>query len=130
MRNAPGLAPIVFLSLGFVAFALAVGRAASPLEDASQRGRFTAIEALLHLRRNRSRYALIYAVVGTVLAVAILRGLAAFGFDVPLEVGKGVVAQMLAVLFVAAWALINDIACSNDAMRRALLGANSERAES
>ncbi|WP_108852446.1 hypothetical protein [Albidovulum aquaemixtae] len=126
MRNAPGLAPAVLLALGFLAFALAVGRASAPPGDAAQRGRFHAIERLLLLRRNRARYAFVFAAAGTVLATATLVGFAGIGTEIPLHAGLGLVLQMLAIFFVAAWVLIGEVACTHDAIRRALKEAREQ----
>ena len=125
--SAPGLAPAVLLSFGFLAFALAVGLAASPSgPGGAGPGAAGPVLALLDLRRNRCRYAFVFAVAAAGFAVLALRLAAAFGFDLPLAVNAGHVLLALAVLFVAAWIQIGEAACSKGAVRRALLGDHGE----
>lgn len=127
MASAPGLAPAVLLSFGFLAFALAVGRAASP--PGPRRGggdRAGPVLALLELRRNRCRYAFVFAVTAAGFAVLALRLAAAFGAGLPVAANAGHLLLALAVLFVAAWIQIGEAACSTGAVRRAFLGDDGE----
>ncbi|MGB5836230.1 MAG: hypothetical protein WBH14_04195 [Albidovulum sp.] len=127
MESAPGLAPIVLLTLGFAAFAVAVGRAASLPSHKSGRGRMRAVEALLELRRHRLRYALVFSLAGTSLTGTALLAIAGAGYDVPMVASPGLFIQVVATLFVVAWVLIGETACTNDAIRRALV-AHRDRA--
>lgn len=125
--SAPGLAPAVLLSFGFLAFALAVGVAASPPGPgrAGTRGAGPVL-ALLELRRNRCRYAFVFAVAAAGFAVLSFRLAAAFGIDLPIAANAGHGLLALAVLFVAAWIQIVEAACSRAAVRRAFLGDDGE----
>ncbi len=125
--SAPGFAPAVLVSFGFLAFALAVGLAASP--PGLRRGgadRSVPVLALLAMRRNRCRYAFVFAVAAAGFAVLALRLVSAFGVEMPLATNAGHVLLTLAVLFVAAWIQIGEAACSRGAVRRALLGDPDE----
>ncbi|OYX44278.1 MAG: hypothetical protein B7Z02_05860 [Rhodobacterales bacterium 32-67-9] len=82
--------------------------------------------ALLELRRNRCRYALVFAVSAAGFAVIALRFAVAVGIDLPLAINAGHLLLTLAVLFVAAWIQIGEAACTKGAVRRALLGDDGE----
>ncbi|WP_347313320.1 hypothetical protein [Defluviimonas sp. SAOS-178_SWC] len=125
--SAPSLAPVVLLSFGFLAFALAVGFAAKPprpRRDGS--GRAGPVLALLELRRNRCRYAFVFAAAAAGFAALALRLALVLGIEVPFVVNTGHVLLTLAVLFVSAWIQIGEAACSTGAVRRAFLGHRGE----
>ncbi len=122
VERAPDFAPAIVLGSGFLAFLVAVGRALAVTLGSPQGGRTGAVVRLLDLRRNRGRYALIFAVVAAVVAELALWLVAAPGAGAP---GGWPLLVAFAVLFGVAWLLIGDVAGSPGTLRRALLAARS-----
>ena len=121
-RSVPALAPAVLLSFGFLAFTLAVSVAST---RPSAPGK-TRVLATLDLRRHRDRYAALFASVSVLVWIGSEWLLAILGIRVMAGFGVGHVLLMLALLFVSAWFVIGDAACSRDAIRKALLSAREE----
>ncbi|WP_413873683.1 hypothetical protein [Albidovulum sp.] len=124
--SAPMLAPLVLVSVGFLAFAVAVSVAATPRTRRGASGEDGPVLAMLAIRRHRWRHAAGFALAGAAGGAVALRlsgdGLAA-GLTVGLTAGLtvGHLILSVAVLFVAAWLIIGEAACSQEAIRRALL---------
>lgn len=116
--STPDLAPALLLSFGFLAFTVGVSAAARAPARGHAPGQGERVLAILDLRRNRARYALAFALLA--LAAA---GLAAvlIGSALPLRISAGHAALTAVILFVAAWLTIGEAACSQAAIRRALL---------
>lgn len=122
--SAPALAPLVLLSTGFLAFAVAVSVAATPPARDGRLGGPAgdgAVLALLSIRRHRWRHAAGFALAGSACGAVALRFA---GADLAAEMpgGAGRLALATAVLLLAARAIIGRAACSQEAIRRALLG--------
>jgi hypothetical protein len=117
--STPALAPAVLLSLGFLAFAVAVSAAARPPHRAPATDRQDAVLAVLDLRRNRGRYALVFALMGVAAGSGAVAA-SGLGAALSLSFGHGLLA--LALGFVSAWLILGEAACSQSAIRRALLG--------
>lgn len=117
--SAPALAPAVLLSLGFLAFAVAVSAAARPPQRTPAAGRQDAVLAVLALRRNRLRYALAFAALGVAAGGV---ALVASGLVQALSLSLGHGCLALALGFVSAWLILGEAACSQAAIRQALLG--------
>ncbi len=127
MPSAPGLAPTLLLSFGFLAYALAVGSATSPSGPfRSGSDRAGPVLAILALRRNRCRYAFVFALAAAGFGAMAQQVAKAVGMPLPVVVNAGHLALTLAVLFIAAWVQIGEAACSQGAIRRALLGNRDE----
>lgn len=116
--SAPALAPAVLLSLGFLAFAAAVSAAARPPRRSPAADREDAVLALLGLRRNRGRYAFVFALFGVGSGAAALAASGLWGDMVPTP---GHAALALALACLSAWLILGEAACSQAAIRRALL---------
>lgn len=123
--QSPGFAVVVQLALGTAAYALAVDGAAewglrhpcaTPL-----------IDRILHLRRNRLRYALGFGVIGAVLAVVADAAARRFGFDTAYSVGPLPVALVATGLFALAWFIIGMVGDRPALMHRALDEALTRR---
>lgn len=122
--SAPALAPLVLVSTGFLAFAVAVSLAATPPARGPRPPRGTddgAVLALLSIRRHRWRHAAGFALAGSVCGAVALR-LAGADMAPGLPAGAGQLALAAAVLLFAARVIIGRAACSQEAIRRALLG--------
>ncbi len=121
--SAPALAPLVLMSTGFLVFAVAVSVAATPpVRDARSGGAAGdgAVLALLSIRRHRWRHAAGFALAGAAGGAGALR---LAGTEVAgLPAGAGEIALAAAVLLLAARVIIGRAACSQEAIRRALLG--------
>jgi hypothetical protein len=124
----PFYATMLLQGLVLLAFVVAVGAA-----TASVTGHHVRTEGqgpvlrLLDLRRNRMRYAGLFAVIAvasTEIAIALL---AQFGVETPGSYGAGAVLARFFIFFVVAWLLISEAAGTPDAMRRALLGERASR---
>lgn len=115
-ESAPVLAPAVFLSLGFLALALAVSAAVRP-EPRPATGHDAVLGVLL-LRRNRGGYALGFALLGVGAGTG---AMAAAGLWDVLMPTPGHLLLALALAYLSAWLLIGEAACSQAAIRRALL---------
>lgn len=124
--SAPALAPLVLVSAGFLAFAVAVSVAVSvataPRARRGQDGGDGPVLAMLSIRRHRRRHAMGFALAGAAGGAAALR-LSGDGLAAGLTVWPtaGHLLLSVAVLFVAAWLIIGETACSQEAIRRALL---------
>lgn len=120
--SAPALAPLVLVSTGFLAFAVSVSVAVSvAATPGARRGRSSGdgpVLAVLSIRRHRWRHAAGFALAGSAGGAAALR-LSGDGLAAGLTAGHLVLS--VAVLFVAAWLIIGETACSQEAIRRALL---------
>ena len=82
--------------------------------------------ATLDLRRHRDRYAALFAGISVLLWILSGWLLALFGITVLAGFGFGHALLMLALLFVSAWLVIGDAACSREAIRKALFSAREE----
>ncbi len=125
--SAPALAPLVLVSAGFLAFAVAVSVAVSvAAAPRARRGRAGEgdgpVLATLSIRRHRRRHATGFALAGAAGGAAALRfsgdGLAA---GLTLWPTAWHLLLSVVVLFVVAWLIIGETACSQEAIRRALL---------
>jgi len=115
----PGpLTPLMLLSVAFLAFAVAVSAAATPPARGVPPGREGRILAILSIRRHRWRHAAGFAVAGAAAGAVAIR-LAGGGVAPLLTAGH--LALSVGVLFVAARVIIGEAACSQEAIRRALL---------
>lgn len=115
--GSPDLAPAILLTLGFLGYAVAVSAAARAPRGKGRRGD-AAVIAVLDLRRNRSRYALAFAVLGVLAGAAALY---ISGLGAAIAAGAGHVALALALGYVSSWLIIGEAACSQVAIRDALL---------
>lgn len=120
--SAPALAPLVLVSVGFLAFAVsvsvAVSVAAAPPARCGRAGEDGPVLAMLSIRRHRCRHATGFALAGAAGGAAALR-LSGDGLAAGLTAGHLLLS--VAILFVAAWLIIGETACSQEAIRRALL---------
>lgn len=117
----PGFPPLVLPLAGFVAFAIAVGVAADPPRAFGPRQeRIESVLGLLELRRNRTRYAFVFAVAAAVFAEIGLRMAGSLGIAIPFDGNALELAVTAGLLFAAAWIQIGRSACSSDAIHRAL----------
>ena len=112
--HAPALAPAVQLFLGALAFALAVVAAAECCLLRGYAGPL--IQRLLHLRRDRMRLALLFAILGAVPAGAA----DLFGVSMALGAGPGRIGVAVVMLSPLAWLILGAICARGDLMRRAL----------
>ncbi len=123
--HAPNLAPAIQLGLGTAAFAVAVDGAS----ECCLRGprSLPLIRRILHLRRNRRRHALAFALLGAALAGAadLCAGLG--GADIALRAGPGRIVLAAALLFPLAWAVIDAASGRPGLIRRALAEALAAR---
>ena len=116
--SAPALAPLAVVSAGFLAFAVAVSLAATPPAGRGRSGGDGPVLAVLSIRRHRWRHAAGFALAGAAGGAMALR-LSGDGSATALTAGHLLLS--VAVLFVAAWLIIGEAACSQEAIRRALL---------
>jgi hypothetical protein len=112
--HAPALAPAVQLFLGALAFALAVVAAAECCLLRGYAGPL--IQRLLHLRRDRMRLALLFAILGAVPAGAA----DLYGASMALGAGPGRIGVAVVLLYPLAWLILGAICARGDLMRRAL----------
>lgn len=112
--HAPSLAAAVQLVLGALAFGLAVAAAAECCLLSRYGG--SLIERLLHLRRDRMRLALLFAILGAVPAGAA----DLFGVSMALGAGPGRIGVAVAMLYPLAWLILRALCARGDLMRRAL----------
>mgnify|MGYP003378955821 CR=1 FL=1 len=100
-----------------------IGRGAATQAERRARGQVftppTIVEAMLALRRNRGRYALVFALMGVAAGSGAVAA-SGLGAALSLSFGHGLLA--LALGFVSAWLILGEAACSQSAIRRALLG--------
>lgn len=115
--STPALGPLVLASLGFLAFAVAVSVAAAPPRPRARAPREGSVLAILSIRRHRAGHAAGFALLGAAGgALALWIGGGALTDPTP-----GQAFLTIALLFVAAWLVIGEAACSQEAIRRALL---------
>ena len=126
MPHAPVLAAILQIGAGVLAFSLAVEGAAEWYLRGP--GRRPLIERVLHLRRYRLRYALIFALLGA--SVAGLADLCAgfCGISIAFSGGPLRIALGAALLFALASVIIGSAGARQSLMRRALGEALARRA--
>lgn len=122
--RAPSFAPAIFLSSGSLAYLAAIGGALCVTLGSTEGDRTGRVIRLLDLRRNRTRYAFVFAVVAAASADLALRLIAALGAAAP---GAWPFPIAFAVLFPVAWLLIGNAAGSPGTLRRALLGVRARR---
>jgi hypothetical protein len=124
----PSYAFILLQGLILVAFIVAVGAATASVTGGHVRtGGRGPVGQLLELRRNRLRYAglfALFAVGSTEIAIALLTyaGVATPGIN-----GAGAVLARFVVFFFLACLLISEAAGTPEALRRALLGERASR---
>jgi hypothetical protein len=105
----PSNAQLFHLTLVFFAFALSVAIAARCTTDqASRRGRVASVLELLDLRRNRHRYAFIFAVTAASIAEAALHVCSLLGVHLVSPATITEFAVILLMLFAAAWVQIGQ----------------------
>ncbi len=117
--RSPVLAPLILVSVGFLAFAIAVSMAAAPAAARKPPGRVGPVIAVLAIRRHRGRHAAGFALLGAAGGAA---AISAGGAAAAPGLAASHLALSFAILFVAAWIIIGEAACSQEAIRRALLG--------
>lgn len=124
----PSYAFILLQGLVLMAFIVAVGAATAAVTGGHVRNEGQgAVGRLLEFRRNRLRYAGLFALIAvgsTEVAIALL---AYAGVGTPELNGAGAVLARFAVFFVVAWLLISEAAGTPEALRRALRGERAPR---
>ncbi|MFZ1726665.1 MAG: hypothetical protein WBO29_04475 [Albidovulum sp.] len=119
--SAPDLAPIIFLSIGFLAFVFAVDCAASGRIPGVMTLEHTPpIRRVLEMRKNRLWYAFSFAATAVAFTVASPIALGFVGLAAPMTFAFGQSVLLASILVIAAWVVIGEAACSQTAIRRAL----------
>lgn len=122
-QAAPGLAMVLALLLLLAGFVLAVLAAAKGRPGA---GRST-VRHVLAMREGRLVLAGRFAAIGTAAALAVRAGTVMIGRPLWPEAGAAAAALTFALLFVVAWLVIGEAACTGRAIRRALIDERSPR---
>ena len=126
--SAPGLSPAIFLSIGFLAFVLAVDCAASVnIPGVMRLDHAPPIHRVLAMRKNRLWYAFAFAATAVAFAIAAPIALGLLGLFAPMEFSLGQSALLASILVSVAWVVIGEAACSQTAIRRALSTVDSGR---
>lgn len=116
--NAPALAPPIQAVLGTAAFAVAVEGAADCCLWRS--GRLPLIQRILHLRRNRLRYAILFAILGATATGAAEILAARFGIPLAIQAGPSGMALAAVLLFAIGWVILGSAGARHGLIHRAL----------
>lgn len=116
--QAPNLALAIQLGLGTLVFAVAVDCASECCLRGP--GSLPLIQRILHLRRNRRRHALAFALLGAALAGAADLCAGLCGAEIALRAGPGRIVLAAALLFPLALAVIDAASSRPGLIRRAL----------
>lgn len=120
---APGLALMLAFILLLAGFVLAVLAAAKGRLGS---GRATVCQVLA-MREGRLVLACRFAAIGTAVALAVRAGTTVIGRPLLPETGVAAAMLLFALLFVIAWLVIGEVACTGRAIRRALLDERTRR---
>lgn len=120
---APALSGVLAMLMLLAGFVLAVRGAATGHLGPGQ----ATVRHILAMREARLRNACRFAAIGTGAALAVGAGAAAIGAPLLPGAGAGAAALLFALLFVVAWLVIGEAACTGRAIRRALLGERELR---
>lgn len=123
----PGYAGMILLGIGFLAFVIATGAATACSLACAGRGGAEPVLRVLDLRRNRGRYAFLFAVTAAATVDLALRLALSLGIDAPEAAGPLAFFGAVALLFVVAWIMIGDRAGTTQTLLRALRGVETTR---
>lgn len=120
---APGLSLVLamlVLLAGFVAAVLAAAKGRPGAGPAT-------VRHVLAMRESRLQLACGFAAIGTAAALAIRAGSALIGRPLLPQAGWAAAVLLFALLFVIAWLVIGEAACTSRAIRRALMDERAAR---
>lgn len=123
----PGYAGMILLGVGFLAFVIATGAAMACSLACVGRGGTEPVLRVLDLRRNRGRYAFLFAVTAAASVDMAVRLALSLGIDSPEATGPLAFLGVVTLLFIVAWLMIGDRAGTTQTLLRALRGVETSR---